>query len=129
MAAMPSRPGNVNRKTETKVIDAVRELEKQKQRDSGKVRKAGRAWTVEKWLTHWVENIAAPSVRRNTLVGYRAAVYGHLIPGIGAHRIDKLQPEHLEALYRKLATKKGKHGKIPTRDHSSGTPNGPYRTR
>lgn len=101
---------HVKRNTEAEVIDAVRELEKQ--RDSGKVRKPGRAWTVEKWLTHWVENIAAPSVRRNTLVGYRAAVYGHLIPGIGAHRIDRLQPEHLEALYRKLATKTGKHGKV-----------------
>ncbi|MTD57808.1 tyrosine-type recombinase/integrase [Amycolatopsis pithecellobii] len=101
---------HVKRKDEGDVIEAVRELEQQ--RDSGKVRKAGRAWTVEKWLAHWVENIAAPSVRRNTLVGYRAAVYGHLIPGVGAHRINKLQPEHLEALYRKLATKKGKHGKV-----------------
>ncbi|SFJ91301.1 Site-specific recombinase XerD [Amycolatopsis sacchari] len=101
---------HVKRKDEAAVIDAVRELEKQ--RDAGKVRKPGRAWTVEKWLTHWVENIAAPSVRRNTLVGYRAAVYGHLIPGIGKHRIDKLQPEHLETLYRNLASKKGKHGKV-----------------
>lgn len=100
---------HVERKTEAAVIDAVRELEKQ--RDSGKATKPGRAWTVEKWLTHWVENIAGPSVRRNTLVGYRAAVYGHLIPGIGAHRLDKLQPEHLENLYRKLTTKIGKHGK------------------
>lgn len=101
---------HVQRKTEAEVIDAVRQLEKQ--RDSGKVRRPGRAWTVEKWLTHWVENIAAPYVRPNTMVGYRAAVYGYLIPGIGAHRLDKLQPEHLESLYRRLAHTKGKHGKI-----------------
>lgn len=100
---------HVQRKTEAEVIEAVRELERQ--RDSGRVARPGRPWTVEKWLVHWVENIAAPTVRPNTLVGYRAAVYGHLVPGIGAHRLDRLQPEHLESLYRKLADKIGKHGK------------------
>lgn len=99
------------------VTDKVRDLEKR--RDGGKVRKPGRAWTVEQWLTYWTENIAALSVRPNTLVGYRAAVYNHLIPGIGAHRIDKLQPEHLERLYAKLAQKKTRSGKPfkPARIH------------
>ena len=100
---------HVQRKDEGDVIEAVRELEKQ--RDGGKVKKPGRAWTVEKWLKHWVENIAAHSVRETTMVGYRAAVYGHLIPEIGAHRIDKLRPEHLESMYRRLTDKIGKHGK------------------
>jgi hypothetical protein len=57
---------HIERKTEAEVIGEVRKLEKE--RDSGKSRKAGRSWTVEQWLTHWVENIAAPSVRTNTLV-------------------------------------------------------------
>lgn len=100
---------HVQRKSEKAAIAAVRDLEKQ--RDAGMVSKPGRAWTVEKWLTHWVENIAAHSVRETTMVGYRAAVYGHLIPGIGAHRLDRLRPEHLESLYRRLAEKVGKHGK------------------
>ncbi|WP_329054054.1 site-specific integrase [Amycolatopsis sp. NBC_01488] len=94
---------HVKRKTEAEVIEAVRELERQ--RDSGRVRKAGRGLTVEQWLTHWVENIAAPTVRLTTMVGYRASVYRHLIPTIGAHRLDKLQPEHLEAAYRKILRK------------------------
>ena len=34
----------------------------------------GRAMTVEAWLTHWLDNIAAPSVRPKTLAGYRTAV-------------------------------------------------------
>ncbi len=57
---------------------------------------------MDKWLTHWVENIAAPSVRPNTMVGYRASVYRHLNPGIDKHRIDKLAPEHLERLYKRM---------------------------
>ncbi|WP_233605982.1 site-specific integrase [Micromonospora sp. Llam0] len=87
-------------KTEAEVIRKVRALERE--RDGGAVRKTGQRWTVEKWLTHWVETIAAPSVRETTTVGYRAAVYKHLIPGIGAHRLDRLEPEHLEKLYAKM---------------------------
>jgi integrase len=97
---------HIKRATEAEVIRAVRELERQ--RDTGGVRKTGRAWTVEKWLIHWVENVAANAVRRTTMVGYRSSVYNHLIPGVGAHRIDKLEPEHLEKLYVLMQEKKPK---------------------
>lgn len=95
-------------KDKAKVLKNVKEWEKE--RDAGKVRAAGRAWTVEDWLTHWVENIAASAVRPNTLVGYRVAVYNHLIPGIGAHRLEKLRPEHLERLYVALSKKRTRTG-------------------
>ncbi|WUH92449.1 site-specific integrase [Streptomyces sp. NBC_00433] len=91
---------HVTRKTRPEVTKAVRELEKL--RDSGTVRKAGQRWTVETWLTHWVENIAAPHVSENTIDGYRVAVYHHLVPGIGAHRLEKLEPEHLERFYKRM---------------------------
>ncbi|HEY9473815.1 MAG TPA: site-specific integrase [Mycobacteriales bacterium] len=86
--------------TEAEVRRKVRELEKD--RDAGRVKRPGRAWTVGDWLTHWVENIAAASVRPKTLAGYRTAVYRHLIPGIGGHRTDRLQPEHIEKLYSRM---------------------------
>ncbi len=91
---------HIERKTEAEVIKAVRKLEGE--RDTGKVRKAGQKWTVKTWLTHWVENIAAPSVKSNTLSGYRVAVNVHLIPGLGAHRLEKLEPEHLELFYKAM---------------------------
>lgn len=91
---------HVRGKTEAVVIRKVRDLERD--RDKGTVRKAGQSWTVKTWLTHWVENIAAPAVRDNTIAGYRVAVYRHLIPGLGAHRLEKLQPEHVEKLTRKM---------------------------
>ncbi|TVT50727.1 site-specific integrase [Amycolatopsis rhizosphaerae] len=107
---------HVERKTEAEVIKAVRKLEKE--RDSGQARKPGRVETVEQWLTHWVENIAAPNVRATTMVGYRASVYKHLIPGVGAHRLDKLQPEHLEKLYgRMIAPKPAGKGLKPATAH------------
>jgi integrase len=33
---------------------------------------------------------------------YRVDVEEHLIPGIGAHWLDRLEPEHLERLYTKM---------------------------
>jgi len=57
---------------------------------------------VNTWLTPWVENIAAPAVRDNTIAGYRVAFYRHLIPGLGAHRLEKLQTEQIEKFTRKM---------------------------
>ncbi|MGW1539322.1 tyrosine-type recombinase/integrase [Streptomyces sp. NPDC002309] len=91
---------HVGRKTRAEVTKVVRDLERQ--RDQGAVRKAGQSWTVKTWLTHWVENIAAAHVSENTIDGYRVAVYHHLIPGLGAHRLEKLEPEHLERFYKKM---------------------------
>ncbi|MDN5920474.1 MAG: site-specific integrase [Pseudonocardia sp.] len=80
--------------------DAIREVRKlERERESATVRSPGRVWTVGEWLTHWVETIAAASVKENTLAGYRVALRTHLTPGVGAHRLDRLQPEHLERLY------------------------------
>jgi integrase len=96
-------------KTKTEVTDKVRELERQ--RDEGNVRKAGQRWTVESWLKHWLENIVAPPVVTvNAYSAYEVAVRVHLTPGIGAHRLEKLKPEHLEKLYRKIMQQSTKFG-------------------
>jgi integrase len=87
---------HVEAKTRAAATRKVRELERQ--RAAGTAGKPGRAWTVGQWLTHWVETIAAPIVRDNTLAGYRVAVRVHLVPAVGAHRLDRLEPEHLERL-------------------------------
>ena len=91
---------HVSSKDEKVVKDKVKKLERA--RDDGNVRKSGPSWTVEKWLRHWVENISAPTVRDNTADGYRNAVYNHLIPGLGKHRLERIQPEHFEKLYKKM---------------------------
>jgi integrase len=87
--------------TQAEIIRKVRQLERE--RDGGTTRTASRkVWTVETWLLHWLEHIATPFVKENTARGYRVAVTVHLIPGVGKHRLDKLQPEHLERLYVKM---------------------------
>ena len=93
---------HVERKTRAEVTAAVAELEKQ--RDAKTVRKPGKAWTVKAWLTHWIENVASLAVNDNdnTMVGYGVAVRKHLNPGLGAHRLDRLKPEHIEVFYAKM---------------------------
>lgn len=78
----------------------MRELEKL--RDGGNVPKAGQRYRAAAWLTHWVENIAAPpNVSENAHSGYEMDVRVHLIPGIGGHWLDKLQADDLEKAQRK----------------------------
>lgn len=94
---------HVRRDTKSEAVRAVRELEEE--RASGKVRRSGQAWTVEQWLTHWIENIVPLGVRYRALTSYRTAVYQHLIPGLGAHRMGRIEPEHFEKLYAKMQEK------------------------
>ncbi len=83
------------------VAGKVRVLEQQ--RDSGVTSAAGKAPTVGQWLTHWLDTIAARKVRPRTLEGYRSKVRTHVEPALGHHRLDRLQPEHVEAFYAECA--------------------------
>src|SRR5690242_5007339 len=92
---------HVMNKQQSEVIRKVRELERL--RDAARVPKAGQRWTVAAWLTHWIGNIAMPPhVSENTHAGYRVDVEKHLIPGLGAHRLERLTPEYAEKLYAKM---------------------------
>ncbi|GAA1566122.1 site-specific integrase [Kribbella sancticallisti] len=95
----PDRP-HVKRKRKEDVVARVKELETE--RDSGKVRPVGeKKWTVETWLLHWL-TIVQPNLRFGAYRAYESAARIHLIPGIGKHKLDKLQPEHLERLYTRM---------------------------
>ncbi|MEO3765404.1 tyrosine-type recombinase/integrase [Streptomyces sp. B8F3] len=91
---------HVTAKTRALVTKKVRDLERE--RDAGTVRKAGKSWTIQSWLQHWIREIAPLSVSENTLSSYEVAVRVHLVPGLGAHRLTRLQPEHLERFYQRM---------------------------
>lgn len=80
-------------------VRMVRELEDQ--RDAGITLASGRGITVEQWMTLWLDTIAARKVRPSTLTGYRTCLK-RIKLHLGHHRLDKLQPEHLESFYTRL---------------------------
>lgn len=92
---------HVGGKTKAEVAERVRSLERE--RDQHTVRKAGETWTVGRWLTYWLDDIAVPpNVAENTHLGYKVDVTKHLIPGVGGHRLERLEPDHLERLYARM---------------------------
>ena len=74
----------------------------EQQREAGMAAAAGRSPTVGFWLDHWLNTIAVRRVRPSTFTRYEQLVRLHLIPGLGHHRLDRLQPEHVEALYGRM---------------------------
>ncbi|WP_369053884.1 tyrosine-type recombinase/integrase [Kineococcus terrestris] len=92
---------HVTARTEKAVTAKVRELEKA--REQGTVADSKRPPTVEQWLRHWLETIAARKVRASTLESYRSKIEARIVPALGKHRLDRLQPEHLESFYADCA--------------------------
>ena len=56
-------------------------------------------------MRHWLEVIAARRVRPRTYEGYRSKIERHVVPGLGQHRLERLQPEHIEEFYAALGAK------------------------
>ena len=91
---------HVMSRSKATVVAKVRALERL--RDEARVPKAGRAWTVEKWLLHWLEEIARPNIRDSSFQAYRTAITKHVLPVVGNVRLDRLEPENIEAVYRRM---------------------------
>jgi len=70
-------------------------------RDAGTLVVTQSGQTVGEWLLFWLESIAAAKVRPSTLHSYGGYVRNRIVPALGHHRLDRLQPEHLEAFYRR----------------------------
>lgn len=59
--------------------------------------------TLEWWLHWWLEEIApttakSPTTRRT----YRGYIDNWIVPHLGKHRLDRLKPDHIRALYRAM---------------------------
>ena len=105
---------HVSAKTRGEVVAKVRELEQK--RDAGQAPVAGKPMTVGEWMDHWL-TIAKRSVRVKTYVSYESYMRLHIKPALGHLRLDRLQPEHLEAFYAHLADGKGLSPSMQLQQH------------
>lgn len=54
---------------------------------------------VGQWLNHWLEHIAGPRLKPQTIRGYRGYLDHELIPALGDKRLTDLRPEHIRKLH------------------------------
>lgn len=58
--------------------------------------------TVAAWMDKWLAEIAPARVRARTLTGYRSYVETWIKPYLGRYRLDRLNADHVRALYRAM---------------------------
>jgi integrase len=88
----------VRAKTKTEAAQKRREL--LNQADAGTLNFES-TMTTGAWMDHWLETIA--QIAPLTKAGYRGYIDRYIIPSLGHIPLDKLKPEHLEALYTDLS--------------------------
>ena len=60
--------------------------------------------TVGAFLTRWLEEVAAPSVRPKTLTQYRHLCEAYLIPGLGGIVLARLTPAQVQAFLNRVSS-------------------------
>lgn len=61
----------------------------------------GTKMTMREYLLYWLDTSIRHAVRRSTFVSYERNITTHLIPEIGHINLQKLQPNHVQAVYTK----------------------------
>lgn len=101
---LPTTDGTRRRKTVVsrdrgKAAQKLREL--QRAVEAGQISSTPQA-TVEQWLKHWLEDIHKTEVRPKTYKHYEEAIRLHIVPQIGAKRLDKLTPDEVRTMIRTI---------------------------
>ena len=58
--------------------------------------------TLTQWLDHWLAQTVALEKDPKTLAGYRSACETWLKPHLGAYRLDRLEPQHVRDLHKRM---------------------------
>lgn len=76
----------------------------QKAVDDGTFREPDKT-SVETWMAQWLELFCAPKVKPLTLAAYRTSIRTHVLPAIGAMRLQAVRGTHIQALYNAMSEK------------------------
>jgi len=67
--------------------------------------------TLGEWLDTWMTEYKKNSIRSTTYTGYHNAIEGHIRPGLGNMKLQKIRPEHIQKLLNDISA--GKYTKTP----------------
>ena len=105
MAQVLLPDGTYYQRGRKKYADAVTELANmRKDLANGILPNAGQI-TVEKWLTYWLDTIAAPRLKPRTLATYRSTIKHQLIPHLGSKKLGKLTPTDIRRMVTQVTDK------------------------
>jgi integrase len=68
--------------------------------------------TVGQFLDRWLADVVSRRNKARTVDGYKQIVKDHLKPHIGRHQLDKLRPEHVQAMLNTLAAEGRKYNTV-----------------
>ncbi|MEV7264013.1 tyrosine-type recombinase/integrase [Micromonospora aurantiaca] len=90
-----------------KTVEAVKKKLREllKEVDAGRTPRPGKAPTVEDWFSTWLTDIAPYGKRAlapRSLYDYWSRCRNWIFPHLGAIRIDALEPDHLDKLYKAM---------------------------
>jgi integrase len=77
---------------------------------------ATRGLTVATWMDEWFNDIAVKTIRPKTAMAYRSLIANHIIPTLGAIRLDKLTARDVRQLEASILGK-GKSGNTALQAH------------
>lgn len=68
--------------------------------------------TVARFLDRWIDDVVSKRNKARTVDGYKQIIKDHLKPYLGRHQLDKLQPEHVQAMLNALAAEGRKYNTV-----------------
>lgn len=89
---------HISRATQDETEEAAEEL-LDTVKQTGAAPKSGRKPTVESWFTVYLDTIAPRRCNPNTIDSYRSLLKIWVYPTLGALRLERLTPEHLDGIY------------------------------
>lgn len=103
---LPSHDGSrrrvtIRRKNKTELVE---EINKQRVELEKRGDLPTKNQTVEQWFTYWHTVIVAKEVRPKTALGYKAVVFGHIIPAIGTIKLNKLTATHVRRVHDRITS-------------------------
>lgn len=85
--------GKTKREAEQKRQDAIRRG----------IRASRTSHTVETWLREWMTDVHGHALKPSTQRSHQSKIDRYLIPLLGKHRLDALEPQHVRRAYRRLS--------------------------
>jgi len=96
------RRRTVSSKDKATALQKLRKLHRQI--EDGAINPAKVTLTVDDWLKHWLDNIAARQLNPRTLQTYRSAVKKNISPHIGTTKLVKLTPAKIRSMHTQIVS-------------------------